>query len=384
MDLFIEGYTVARVAPHGGAPEGATVVDGHGLYVIPGLIDAHVHLCSGRAGVGRTDMPHDLQRRQLIERSDDFLAMTGLLNAMDAVQIGVTTVRDLGSRHNQAVRLRDALEEGLALGPRILAAGTALAMTGGHGTSGPYQNIEADGVDAVRRAARSQLKAGVDLLKLQASGGIAAFPGEDPRRTQYSVDELRAAVEEAHAVDRKVAAHTGSPESIDRCLRAGVDSIEHGYLMMREQAHELAQRGAWFGPTLQILRANIRSARSRGEHERAAAVEELFMRPQQRAFRWAVEAGVRMTACSDSLGLSVREELECMVELGMSPSDALVTATSNAAAACGLDGVAGHIGAGLSADLVALRRDPTADITALRDVAFVYARGRRVPRTDPS
>jgi imidazolonepropionase-like amidohydrolase len=378
VDVSIEGTEVVELGPHqpGTSTPDATMIDGRQLYLIPGLIDSHVHLCSGRHGVGRQDLPHDYMRRQLLDRPDDYLAMSGLLNAQDALRNGVTTVRDLGSRHNQALTLRDALIEGMAIGPRVVAAGTAVAMSGGHGTSGPFENIQADGADGVRAAVRRQVKAGVDCIKVQASGGLATFPHEDPRRAELTLEELRAGVEAAHGGGRLVAAHTGSAESIDRCIRAGVDSIEHGYLMTVEQARELAVQGRTYGPTLMIVQHNLRNLRRRGEHERAKVIETVFQTSQRAAFTAAAEAGVMITCGTDGLGMEIADELACMVELGMTPSEALVTATKNSAIACGLWPVCGRIAPGSSADLLALTANPTVDIAAVRDIAFVCARGR--------
>jgi len=347
----------------GEPPADAEVIDLSGLSVFPGLIDCHVHLVFSRSAFALGDV---------LAEDDQQLLLRGVGAAREALGAGVTTVRDLGGRGGVTFRLRDAIAAELIAGPRVLAAGSPITITGGHCH---FLGLEADGEAGVRTAARLQLKSGANCLKIMSTGGRMT-PGTNPQVAQYSVAELRAAVDEAQRARVTIAAHALGTAGIRNATAAGVNTIEHcnwlgadGAVELDESvAAQMAKQGTAVVPTLVPL-------------QRAAAT----LRAQViDAMRHMVRLGVPVAAGTDA-GVSLIRfdslpaELEIYVsDLGLTPLEAIHAATGAAAKSIGIDGTVGTLVPGRMADLVAVDGDPAAHIDALRSVRMVLKGGRVV------
>jgi imidazolonepropionase-like amidohydrolase len=300
--------------------------------------------------------------------------------ARQNVEAGVTTIRDLGGREYADIAVRDAVAAGLIPGPRILAAGRGVCMTGGHGWK--MLGRQADGADEVRKAVREQLRAGADVIKLLATGGVLT-PGVDPRSAQLTVDELRAGVEEAHKARRRAAAHAQAEDGIAFCLEAGIDTIEHGVFLTEALAARMARQGTALVPTLIAPHAIVEGGIAAGIPEFAVTKSAAVRDRHRESFRLALRAGVVVAAGTDA-GTplnphgSIVPELTLMIAAGMTPLEAIAAATSVAAAVTGLEDETGRIAPGLAADLLAVEGQPAESIKALDAVRLVIARGRRV------
>jgi len=321
--------------------------------LLPGLIDGHVHLVfsAGTDAVG-----------QYLHDSDAALLFRAAANARLALRSGITLVRDCGGRRNLVLEFRDLVNSGLVAGPRVLACGAPITTTGGHCH---FFGLEADSAEEVIKAIRSLAKAGADFIKIMATGGNLT-PGSNPRRAQYPAETLRAAAEDAHRLGLKVAAHCHGTEGIRAAVAAGVDTIEHcswlgtaeGFDFDEAVAAGLVRRGIYVGPTLSVGWA--------GPNGPVAPAQRLSL--TRRLFG----LGARLFAATDA-GVpgtpfnSLTRELEVYVgELGLSPEQALASATTVAAAALGVDKALGRIEAGCLADLVVVRGDPLRRISELK------------------
>jgi len=368
--VLVEGDRIAWEGPHARAPReaaAARAVDGHGRTLTPGLIDCHVHLCFA----GEADFAGEAAAL-----TPAFGAIKGTVNARKHLEHGVTTVRDLGGVG--ILDLAGAIEEGRVPGPRVVAAGRALTITGGHG-----HNIgigrEVDGADAIRTAVREEIRAGARAIKVVATGGVLT-PGIDATFTAFTPEELGAAVDEAHAWGRGVAAHAIGAEGILQAVLAGVDSIEHGMQTTTAIAREMAARGTFRGPTLSAM---IGIVEHQGSVPAYAVEKALSLTDDARASHTrALRAGVRHV-CSTDAGTPYNphgngpNELIAMVEWGMSPLEAMVSATANGAELLRVPDI-GRVAPGASADLVLYDADPTEDIEALRSPSIVWKAGSRV------
>ena len=368
--VLVEGDRIAWEGPHVRAPReaaAASAVDGHGRTLTPGLIDCHVHLCFD----GAADFAGEAAAL-----TPALGAIKGAVNARKHLERGVTTVRDLGGVG--IVDLAGAIEEGRVPGPRVVAAGRALTITGGHG-----HNIgigrEVDGADAVRTAVREEIRAGARAIKVVATGGVLT-PGIGATFTAFTPEELGAAVDEAHSWDRGVAAHAIGAEGILQAVRAGVDSVEHAMQTTTATAREMAERGTFRGPTLCAIAGIV-------DHQEAVpdyAVEKALslVDDAQRSHTRALRAGVRHV-CSTDAGTPFNrhgngpEELIAMVAWGMSPLAAMVAGTANGAELLRVPDI-GRVAPGFVADLVLYDADPTEDIEALRSPRIVWKAGTRV------
>jgi imidazolonepropionase-like amidohydrolase len=308
-------------------------------------------------------------------------------NALETLHAGVTTVRLVGEVAQTDIALRDAIARGTAEGPRIFTAGAPIICTGGHGY-GPPGGIEADGPDEVRKAVRSQLKIGADWIKICISGGIAG-KNETIDTAQLDDDEMRAVASVAHAWDTRVCAHAGPAGVITAAIDAGVDCIEHGYFLTPEVAAKMAEHGTWLVPTIVVSRCRDFYAKIGAPAwmvERALTAGERHFAGLQAA----VSAGVRIAMGTDMLPAEPYEgttgtvrEMEFMVEAGMSPLDAVRSATCHAAELLRVDTEIGRCSPGYVADLIAVKGDPTKDISALRDIRLIIKNGRLISR-EPS
>jgi imidazolonepropionase-like amidohydrolase len=375
-----DGRIVAIADGHVAPPPGAALIDLKDSFVLPGLIDCHVHL---------TMQLGPNQRMRFVEDSDPKIGLDGAHRARLTLEAGFTTVRDLGARKPEVIyALREAVAEGKVPGPRILAVGAILSPTGGHGqTYGFRQDVctcvqssagVCDGVDACRRAVRLQVAQGADAIKFAATGGVLSNirAGVDQ---QFTTDELTTIIETAHRLGRRVSAHAHGTAGINAALAGGVDSIEHGSFLDDASIDLFLRRGAFHTPTL-IAGATVLGMAQGGvvltpaQREKALVVGEEIKRALARTYK----AGVKISFGTDmgvgEHGQNARE-FALMVEAGMSGADAIKAATVTAAELLDLSDTAGRIAPGLCADLIAVAGDPLADIRELERVRFVMAAG---------
>ena len=379
--VFIRDGKVVEVRDGFVREIGATVIDASRLFVMPGMIDCHVHLTG--------EMSKD-SRLRAVQESDADATINAIVHAKRTLDAGFTTVRDVGSSGDAIFALRDAINAGRVPGPRVLAAGESITPTGGHGDSthgyrddlfdypSPFVGV-ADGPFEARKAVRHQVKRGADLIKLTATGGVLSATAQGTGQ-QFFDDELRAIVETAHALGRKVAAHAHGADGIKAALRAGVDSIEHGSFLDDEAIALFKQSGAYLVPTILAGVTVAELAEQEGYfvpavREKARAVGPIM----QGALGRAAQAGVKIaygTDCGVGKHGENGREFELMVGAGMSPMDALVAATVNAADLCGLGERIGALRPGMEADIIALDGSPLEDPSSVRRVRLVMRSGR--------
>jgi imidazolonepropionase-like amidohydrolase len=362
-------------------PADAKVIDLGNVTLLPGFIDAHTHV------IGRTlgDPEGDTAA---VRDFESFGAILGVRNARATLMAGFTSIRNVGATGRfDDMALRKAINEGWIVGPRMESAGHALGIRGGHCDENGYRpglldpGIEegvADGPEQIRAAVRYQIKYGADVIKTCATGGVLS-EGDAVGATQYSFEELKALVEEANKLERKVAAHAHGTEGIKLAVRAGVASIEHGSFLDEEGARMMKERGTFLVPTLSAAEAVERAAKSgvlkglRAEKALAAAASV------RRAIKIAVAAKVQIALGTDAGVVphgSNAHEFVLMVEWGgMSNMDSIVAGTLNAAKLLGWEKHVGSLQSGKWADIVAVSGDPLADIHAMQNVTFVMKNG---------
>jgi imidazolonepropionase-like amidohydrolase len=368
--VLVDGDRIAWVGPHARAPRearAASGVDGKGRTLTPGLIDCHVHLCLD----GGADFAGEVASLTPV-----LGALKGTVNARKHLASGVTTVRDLGGVGT--VDLARAIDAGWIPGPRIVPAGRALTITGGHG-----HNIgiarQVDGAEAIRTAVREEIRGGADAIKLIATGGVLT-PGIGATFTAFTREELSAAVDEAHSWGRGVAAHAIGAEGIAQAVAAGADSIEHCVQVDARLAREMAERGTFRGATIVAL---LGIAGNPGKAPDYAVAKARTLVDEARATHArCVRAGVRHV-CSTDAGTpfnphgNAPNEVVAMVDWGMRPLDALIAATASGAELLRLSD-AGRIAEGMRADLVLYDGDPVEDPAVLRSPRVVWRNGTRV------
>jgi imidazolonepropionase-like amidohydrolase len=382
--VALEGKRIAATGPMSARPRGGDVpsIDLEGRAVLPGLIDCHAHLVySGFRSLEEVD-------RCTIETA----AINAVLNARKVLEAGYTTVRDVGTIANVAVAVRDAIAEGKVPGPRVVASGQILSPTAGLGDTLPPHwerkagglGVLVDGVDAVRKTVRLQIRNGVDNIKLAASG-VEVGPYAHTWMTTFSEAEVHAAVEEAHRWGRTVAIHAQSYDSVKYALRAGVDTVEHGTRMDDEAIELFKASPAILVPTLCTLFSVLELGSTLNllpkQREEMAVNEPLWLESVRRAHA----AGIPIAAGGDlgnrfPHGTNARE-LDYLVRAGLSPLQAIQAATGNAARALKREKLVGAIEAGRLADLLIVDGDPLADIRLLQDhgkLAMVLKEGRAV------
>jgi imidazolonepropionase-like amidohydrolase len=370
--VVVEDGRIASVGPARELASGVEVVDLGDATLLPGLIDAHVHLVWSASAE-----PHEVVERE----SRALTALRCANNAERHLRSGVTTVRDVGSTDGLAIDIARAVELGILPGPRVVAAGRAIAMTGGHGW---FLGREADGPDAVRRAAREEMKAGATCIKLMASGGVYGH-AEEPGSPQLTIEEMRAAVEEAHKGGRKVAAHAYSIEAINNALESGVDSIEHGSFLDRQTAATMRELGAYLVPTMSVYQAMSDKGPELGTPEYIQRKTAEVLEASREAFRLARDNDVPIAAGTDCGAPghphgTLPQELMLMVEAGATPMQALRYGTSAPADLLGLSEEVGTLAPGKQADLLAVDGNPINDIRVLRKVRLVLRSGAEVFR----
>jgi len=386
VTIVIEGERIVDVVSgYKAAAAGETVVDLRQLTVVPGLIDMHVHL-DGQLS------PTSYIERFTLNPAD--LALQAAKNARTTLRAGFTTVRNLGDGYNATVSLREAIRKGWVEGPRIYTAGKSLATTGGHADPtngfaaaighdpGPAEGV-VNGPEDARKAVRQRYKDGADLIKLTATGGVLSL-ARNADNPQFTDDELKAVVETAKDYGFPVAVHAHGAEGMKRAIRAGVDSIEHGTRLDDEVVKLMLEHGTYLVATLEAGRFTGEMAKVPGwfpevVRPKAAAIGAVGAQGFARAYK----AGVKIAFGTDT-GVSPHgdnaKEFVYMVEAGMPPMKAIQAATLEAAKLLRAESDLGTIEKGKLADLVAVARDPLADVSALQDVAFVMKGGAIVKR----
>jgi imidazolonepropionase-like amidohydrolase len=366
--LLMEGGRIGYAGPAAGLPEDAgrlPSLEFPGATLLPGLVDAHVHLVAS----GDPDLAAGLPKTEA-ERM-----LAAVVNARRNLDRGVTLVRDLGAPGAEAVLAGRAVEEGALAGPRVVAAGPAVTMTGGHI---PYLGRVTDGVDAMRAAVRANLALGARCIKVVATGGVLT-PGVDPRKPAYTQAELDALVDEAHRLGLTVAAHAIGEGGVAAALRAGVDSIEHG-MFLDEAAIELfLATGARLSATFSAPYGILSGPGVPGWiKDRARPAAEA----QARSFQAAVQAGVPVVAGTDA-GTpdnhhgGVAREVGFMVEAGLDVLQGVQAATAEGAELLGVDD-RGVLRRSAAADVLVAGGDVAADVAALQRVVAVFQGGRQV------
>ena len=366
MGILITGGRIAGVFPWGESVPGADeVVDARRATVLPGLIDVHVHPC----------MDPDPDADTAVEPMG-IQVVRGVHNMRAMLMGGITTIRTLGTACELDFNLRSAIDQGLIPGPRIIAAGRGVSMTGGHGHA---FSIEADGPDQVRKAVRTCIRNGADVIKLFATGGVLT-PCGIPGIPQLDLDELEAAVREAHKHGIKLAAHAEGRRGVNDALAAGVDSIEHGYFLDNDEGIErLVRNGAFLVPTIMAYDL-IANSSARGISAEAVANAASALEYNTVGFRNAVDAGAKIAMGSDA-GTPLNDhgrawrELTFMVSNGMRPMQSLVAATKGGAELLGLGRETGTIEPGKAADLIVVTGDPLSDIADIGHVSWVIKNG---------
>jgi len=382
ITIIVDGNTISSVKKGFiQAQEGDTVIDLKDSTVMPGLMDMHVHLSSQHGG------PQTYLERFSLNEAD--YALRAANYAEITLNSGFTTVRNLGDSHNETVALRNAITKGYASGPRIYTAAKSIATTGGHadpsnGMShllrpdvGPKQGV-ANGEVEAREAVRTRYQDGADLIKITATGGVlsVAKSGQNP---QFMTDELEAIVDTAKDYGMTVAVHAHGKEGMKRAIEAGVDSIEHGTFMDDEIRALMKKHGTYYVPTILAGKFVADKAKIDGffpelVRPKAAAIGPLI----QNTFAEAHKAGVKIAFGTDS-GVSAHgdnaQEFSLMVEAGMKPADALLSATVNSAKLLGISDILGSLEQGKLADIVAVPGNPLDDITLMEKVSFVMKDG---------
>jgi imidazolonepropionase-like amidohydrolase len=384
QSIIIDGTQIARVengfVDPGGLSGDVTLIDLSDKFVLPGLMDMHVHLLGEIGPNTRTDM---------LRVTTSMQALKGAMHAKRTLDAGFTTVRDLGGKPEAIYALRDAVNNGFVPGPRIIAAGSSLAATGGHGD---VDGVKAelltlwtpeticDGPYDCRRATRHAIKYGADWIKITATGGVLSdtATGTDQQMTD---DELREIMDTAHRLGVKVAAHAHGTDGINAALRAGVDTIDHGSFLDRETIRLFKQTGAYLVPTLSPGYKIPSQMEGNPFFTEAIKAKALAASAASKAnFGSAYKAGVKIAFGTDSAVTKHgdnADEFAMMVDSGMTEMDAIRSATVVAAELLEMSDTLGTIEAGKMADIIAVDANPLDDITVLEDVSVVIKDGKR-------
>src|SRR5580704_2911377 len=377
--IVVSGDRITSIAPTSSTPKqtGDTEIDLCSLTVLPGLIDVHTHLTDDT----NFDPYHELSTSVAMS------ALIGARNAKVTLEAGFTTVRNVGAAGYADVDLRDAISAGLVEGPHMQVSGPPLGITGGHCDDdllpfSYHQTAEgvADGVEAVQHKVRETIKYGADLIKICATGGVLSR-GDDPQAAQYTLEEMKAIVADAHRLGRKVAAHAHGSQGILWATEAGVDSIEHGSYMNDEDIAAMKKNGTYLVPTLYLGDWFLENAERNHVPEFYLAKAKAVMPIARKNIAHAFASGVKVAFGTDAAvyphGLNAHE-FAVMVKLGLTPLQAIQAATVNAADLLGWSGKVGSLERGAWADIVAVDGDPLQDVSTLEHVKFVMKGGEVV------
>jgi imidazolonepropionase-like amidohydrolase len=371
VDILLEDGRIQAIMPRGEATiDDAYHLDAREKTVLPGLIDTHVHICFD---------PNPGHHASRVSEPIPAQTIRGVQNARAMLESGITSIRTLGTAHDLDFTIRDAIQQGIIPGPRILAAGRGISMTGGHGH---YISMESDGPEAMRKAVRTAIRNGANVIKLFVTGGVMT-PGGKPGRPQLNRDELDVAILEAHKIGIKVTGHAEGRQGVNAALAAGIDCIEHGYFMNNEEGLAmLVDKGVYLVPTLMAYQL-IAKGLDAGVPPEAAANADIALEYNTVGFRNAVQAGAKIAMGSDAgtafndHGRSWRE-LIYMVKYGMTPMQAIVAATRNGADLLGIGDEVGTIEPGKVADIIVVEGDPLSNIAQIGEVRAVIKEGKIV------
>lgn len=340
-------------------PNGSIRIDGRGLTIIPGLIDCHVHLCLG----GEPDVVGTVE-----SENPSYTLLKSAQHAKMTIEAGFTTVRDVGSRDHSIFTLTRAIESGILPGPRIVGAGLAICMIGGHAR---FIGQEVEGAEQVRRAVDAQIAAGARVIKVIASGGVLT-PGTSPDQAQMTMEELSAAVDAARRAEKKVAAHAHGASGMKNAIHAGVHSIEHATFLDDEAGELMRRHGIYMVPTLSALATTAASRAGCGVPESTLDKAKSMTTRHQASFKKAHRSGILIAMGTDA-GTPFNyhgdnaQELDRMVALGMTPMEAIVASTAAGARLIGIQNSVGTLTKGMQADLVVIDGNPLRRIELLRD-----------------
>ncbi|MBZ5655219.1 MAG: amidohydrolase family protein [Acidobacteriia bacterium] len=374
--IVIQGDKIASIGGDAQVPAGASVIELPNATLLPGLIDAHTHV-TFNPNFGYSWLAISTPREALI----------GAKNARLTLEAGFTTIRNVGAKGYADVALRDAINAGDVPGPRMLVSGPALSITGGHCDNNllPFDyhatgDGVADGVEAVQHKTREIIKYGADLIKICATGGVLS-KGDNPQHSQYTIDEMKAIVADAHRLGRKVAAHAHGAEGIRWASMAGVDSIEHGSYIDDAAIAEMKKNGTYLVPTLYLGDWFMENAEKINTPPDLIAKAKDVMPAARKNVARAFAAGVKVGFGTDAAvyphGLNAHE-FAVMVKLGLTPLQAIQSATINDADLLGWSDKVGTIEPGKLADIIAVDGDPLADVSTLERVKFVMKGGEVV------
>ncbi|HEY9126940.1 MAG TPA: amidohydrolase family protein [Acidobacteriaceae bacterium] len=372
--IVIAGDRIVSIGPSASvtAQAGDQVIDLGGMTVLPGLMDVHTHITSNP----------EFDPYKELASTDAKEAIDGVVNARTTLLAGFTSIRNVGAGGYTDVDLRDAVDAGEVPGPHMQVSGPPLGITGGHCDENllpvKYHLTSdgvADGVAAVQQKVRQNIKYGADVIKICATGGVLS-KGDDPQASQYTLEEMQAIVADAHRLGRKVAAHAHGAQGILWASEAGIDSIEHGSYINDEAIAEMKKHGTWLVPTLYLEDWQL-------EYGKLPPFYQQKMKDvsavAKKNIRHAYESGVHIALGTDAAvyphGLNAHELEVYVRDLGMTPLQAIQTATVNAAELMGWSAKTGSLDAGKWADVIAVDGDPLKDVKLLQDVRFVMKAG---------
>ncbi|MCI8560844.1 MAG: amidohydrolase family protein [Dorea sp.] len=372
-DIYIEDHKISKICVHDplsvsyGCEE--ETLNANGRWLLPGLIDLHVHLTWNGKEDPAADIAHSTREENMLET---------VSNALKYLKHGITSVRDLGSPDDDALHVGKAVEKGKFDGPRIFAAGMSLIMTGGHD---PFHGLPVDGPWEALKGVRTQVKKGAGVIKISATGGVyGRESGESVDDTELRQEELDMIIDEAHRRKVPVTAHAIGENGIRACLKAGIDCIEHGHFIQPDMARQMAEHGTALVPTLYVYR-NLAKNPDIPEYAREKSLE--VIEQHSKAANCAYCEGVLIGSGSDAGSPntphpSLLEEILSMEQVGISRIDALRAATSNAAEILGMKGKLGVVSEDAFADLLIADDDPTENLQVLRKPFAVIADGKVV------
>src|SRR5437016_311763 len=393
--VIVQGNAIVDVGSNLPAPSGAQVIDLGDATLAPGFMDAHTHLTLDYSG------DYNVRRLHELDLNVSEQAIRATIFARATVEAGFTTVRDLGSRFVGSrefvdVALRNSINKGVIVGPRMLVATKGIGATGGHfdptsgfrdflfGREPDYTDGIADGPDGMRKAVRFEVKNGADVIKAAVSGGVLSLTDEVDT-PQLTPAEMAAVVDESHRLRKKVAVHCHSDQAAREAIEAGVDSIEHGSFMKPETLTRMKNKGVFLTPTLMATEWIMSKLENYPPPLQAKAKAAATARSEM--FRNALKLGVKISFGTDAAvfphGQNAKE-FKLMVDLGMTPIDALKAATANDADLLGIGQKVGTLEKGKLADVIAMPGDPTSDITATERVLFVMKEGKIILQGAPT